>query len=137
MRQMKVQFSPINSITNTLYKDVFKITVNGGGGIGGTHEVIIGKILERKDMFYIVEELITGDKVQIFTNYIGTIRPINVTKVFFTHSNTNFPSGKRTEWYSHRPDTEIEYVKDGTQLSRGTDREQFDLDLKKIHECNH
>jgi len=119
--KMRLDFGSVDSITNTLYKDVLVIVVNGGGGMGGSREVIRCRIISPKTDkgFMVVQDIITDEIVDINPRFIGTIRTVNVTKVYFEHHNSNFPSGKRTYWFTHKVNTEIELCKDEWFLNNG------------------
>ena len=113
MKKIRLDFNPIvkGSIVNTLYQDVSLITVNGGGGMGGTYEEIRCKILNHKTVdlgFLLVKDVISNEMIEINPRYIGTIKEINLTEVYFKHNNSNFPSGKRTYWFSHKIGTRLE-----------------------------
>jgi len=117
MKKVNLDFSPIyeNSIVNTLFPNISEIVVNGGGGLGGSRETIRGKIIIEKDNmgFMVVEETISQETVKINPRYVGTIRTINMTSVYFEHNNANFPSGYIRDWYTHKVGTEIQFVSKG------------------------
>ena len=138
MIKIKLDFSPIVRVVNTLYKDLSIITVNGGGGMGGSQEEIICSIINRKtiDGYMLVREIITNEMVEINPLYVGTIRKVNLTKVYFEHRNPNFPSGKRTYWFTHSTDTEIEFTKDENNISIENSKKSSFLNLKHIKTDN-
>ena len=119
--KLRLDFGSVDSVTNTLYKDVLVIVVNGGGGMGGSREEIRCKMVSlTTDIgLMVVQDIITDEIIQINPRFIGTMRTVNVTKVYFTHKNSNFPSGKRTYWFTHRVNTEIELCKDEWFLNNG------------------
>lgn len=124
---------------NTLYKDVSVIVVNDGGGMGGSYEVIRGKIVSlTTDIgFMVVQDIITDEIIQINSRFIGTMRTVNVTKVHFEHHNTNFPSGKRTYWFTHRVNTEIELCSEGNfSTEQGKKDSQLNLELIYTDDMN-
>jgi len=116
---MRLDFGSVDSITNTLYKDVLVIVVNGGGGMGGSREEIRCNMVSSIDDlgFMVVQDIITDEIIQINPRFIGTMRTVNVTKVYFEHHNTNFPSGKRKYWFTHRVNTEVEFHKDSDSIN--------------------
>ena len=48
MKKIRLDFSPVTSVTNILYKGVDIISVNGGGGMGGSREEIFCTIVSDK-----------------------------------------------------------------------------------------
>ena len=142
MKTIRLDFSPVTRVVNTLYPDISVIIVNGGG-LGGSREEILCRVIsEKTDIgFMVVQDIITNELIEINPRYIGTIRKTNVTKVYIEHNNTNFPSGKRIQWYSHRVNTEIEFHKDEfingeryPSVEQGMKDES--LNLKLIHTDN-
>jgi hypothetical protein len=113
MKRIRINFSPIinTSVVNDRYEDVLKIAINEGGGIGGARREIIGHEVGRTDLgFLIIKKIIDEQLIKVNPRYISTIETINITSVFFRHENSNFPSGKRKEWYSHNIETEIDFI---------------------------
>ena len=140
MKKLRVDFGGVIKVENTLFKDVSVIIVNGGGGMGGSREEIYcEEIITPKDDlgFMVVKEVRTNEVIKINPKFIGTIRKVNMTKVHFTHTNSNFPSGKRTEWYSHRVNTEVEFVSNEGYPSPKIFERSDELTLKNIHTNNH
>lgn len=142
MKKIRLNFSPIIKIENTLFRDVSSIIVNGGGGMGGSREEIFCEeiIIPKDDLgFMVIKEIRTNEVVKINPTYIGTIRKINVTKVYFEHQNSNFPSGKRTEWFTHRVNTKVEFVRNDGYTIPSVEEGGKDetLKLKLIHTDNH
>jgi hypothetical protein len=137
MKKIKLNFSTIRTIENTLYKNVSRIIINGGGGMGGSREEIRGKIVSYKTEphgFMVVQDIITDELIEINPKFIGSISKINVTKLYFEHDNSNFPSGRRTEFFSHRINTEIEFTKDdgiGERMEKS--QKDFSLNLNLFH----
>jgi hypothetical protein len=142
MKKIGLDFGSVTLITNTLYEGVDVIRVNGGGGMGGSREDIMCRIVsEKTDIgFMIVQDIITNELIEINPRYIGTIRRTNVTKVYFEHNNPNFPSGKRTEWFTHKVNTKIELCKDNGERIKYPSVEQGErdesLNLKLVHTDN-
>ena len=138
---MKLDFGSVDSVTNTLYKDVLVIVVNGGGGMGGSREEIrCNMVSSTTDIgLMVVQDIITDEIIQINPRFIGTMRTVNVTKVYFEHHNTNFPSGKRTYWFTHRVNTEIELCKDEKypSIEQGKNDSQLKLELIRTDDMNY
>ena len=135
MKKIRLDFSPVTSVTNILYKGVDIISVNGGGGMGGSREEIFCTIVSDKTEygFMVVKDIITNELIEINPRYIGTIRRTNVTKVYFEHGNNNFPSGKKTEWFTHKVNTEIELCSNSKYPSVEQGMKDESLNLKLIH----
>ena len=112
-----ISFSPVirGSEGIMLYKNISIITLNGGGGMGGSREIIRGEIINWKTVdlgFILIKEVITGEFIDLNPLYVGSIRKRNVTEFTFLHNNSNFPSGKQTHWFTHHINTEIELFVD-------------------------
>ena len=136
--KLRIDFSPIypTTVKNTLHKDVMSIRVNGGGGMGGSCETIRCTLLDVKSGelgFMKVQEIISGEVVTINPRYIGTIRNINMTELYFEHRNPHFPSGKRTEWLTHPTDTELTFVATNDDLSTLKDYSIIDRIITNDH----
>ena len=138
MKKLTINFGGIRTVENTLFKNVSVIVVNGGGGMGGSREKIYCEVLYTKENgFVVVREVMTGEELEINSKYIGTIRKVNITKVYFTHTNSNFPSGKITEWYSHRVNTEVDFVSKEGYVTPEMFGKNEEYNLEEIHRNNH
>jgi len=135
MKKIRIDFGCVTKVDNTSFKDVSKIIVNGGGGMGGSREEILGEIITRSNDlgFMEVKDIMSNEIIEIHPRYIGTIRKTNMTKLYFEHKNSNFPSGKRTEWYTHRVGTEIGFYTNNDYPPYSVVQKDESLNIKHIH----
>jgi hypothetical protein len=109
----RIDFSPIKvqTIKNILHKDIMVIVVNYNGGMGGGTETIYCKLFNIKNElgFMTVKDAISGEVIEINPRYVSTIKKANITELYYEHDNSNYTSKKRTEWYVHSTDSEVEF----------------------------
>ena len=129
----KIGFSPIveGSVKTKLYENVKVITVNGGGGMGGSREhVYCEEITEKDDLGFIkVVNLIDNVQYSINPRYISKIKTVNVSVLTFKHENTNFKGDSRTEIYSHSTELKPNFTIGCGETTR--DNSQLELLLTK------
>jgi hypothetical protein len=136
--ELHPDMSPVHKVDIERHEELSHIVINEGGGMGGSRREILGIILSGKSPngFMDVKEKITDKRLEINPRFVSVISKVNLTKIVMHHTNSNFPSGKRTLWLSHAVGTIIDMNNDGN-MSMKEALLSHKLDIKIVREDDH